>query len=447
MRIQRWCMIALLACLASSEVAQAHFLFIRLRPPAEAGRFAEVYFSDQADAGDPRFIDQIAQTRLWLQAKPGTFEPLTIHKAADRLRALVPARGGLSVIGECTYGVLGRPKQTAFLLRHYPKAISGSAEEIHALKTKPEIPFEIQVREVAEGLEFSALRNGKPVPSAVFEAVAANLKAHKFNANADGNAVWKPATPGHYAVYTSQTLKEAGTHQGAKYEEIREFATLAFAWPLESKDADPKAVQLFQEAMAARAAWSEFPGFSADIKANVDGRAWKGAATISTKGDVELTKADDVAAPWAKEQLESLAMHRLARPQGKSPILRFADDERDHPLGRLLTFEGGRFASSYRVKDRQLLVVNRSLGGVNMTITIVDNDTNADKKFLPRSYTVQYWHSLTGNLQRSETIQNRWTRLGSWDLPTQLTVTTASVLGQGVKTMTLSQHRLLKSAR
>ena len=439
--------VVLLLMLVCADTAQAHFLFVRLRPPAEGGRYAEVYFSDVADAGDPRFIDKIAHTTLWLQTKPGSFEPLTVHKTPDRLRALVPSTGTAAVIGECTYGVLGGPKRTPFLLRHYPKAVAGKADEIALLQRKPEIPFEIQIREGEGQLEFIALRNGKPIPNAQFISVAADLKNDKFAANADGKATWKPATPGYYAVYTNQTLKEAGVHQGQKYEEIREFTTVGFAWPLESKGADSKAVNLFQEAIATRAAWADFPGFSADVKASVDGRAWKGSVTISAKGDVDLSADDEVATPWVKEQLESMVMHRLARPQGKPPIVRFADDDVDHPLGRLLIFEGGSFASSYRVKDRQIMVVNRSMGKLNMTITVMENDRNADKKILPRSYTVQYWNSLNGNLQRTEAIQNRWTRLGSWDLPTQLTVVTSSTAGQGVKTMTLSQHRLLKGAR
>jgi hypothetical protein len=434
--------VALLASLVAADAAQAHFLFIRIRPPAEGGRHAEVYFSDSADAGDPRFIDKIAHTKLWLQTKPGSFEPLTVQKTPDRLRALVPSSGSLAVVGECTYGVLG--KKTAFLLRHFPKAVAGKPSEIRAFQRKPEIPFEIQLGVEGDELEFVALRDGKPIPNAAFIAVGKDLKEHKFKANADGIGVWKPAAPGHYAVYTNQTLKEAGTHQGQKYEEIREFTTIAFAWPLESKGADTKAVQLFQEALATRASWQKFPGFSAEVKALVDGRAWKGTATISAQGDVELDMTDDVAAPWVKEQLESLAMHRIERPAGKSPVLRFADDDADNPLGRLLTFEGGTFASSYRVKDRQIMVVNRALGKLNMSITVLDNDLNADKKFLPRSYTVHYWNAQTGVLQRAETIQNRWTRLGSWDLPTQLTVVTSTASGQGVKTMTLGQHRLLK---
>src|SRR5262249_3591123 len=72
------------------------------------------------------------------------------------------------------------------------------------------------------------------------------------------------------------------------------------------------------------------------------------------------------------------------------PVLRFADAETDHPLGRLVAFEGGRFASSYRIKDRQIRVVNRDLGKRHMTITVLDNERTAEGRFLPRSYTVQY---------------------------------------------------------
>lgn len=432
-----------LATLLICGHAQAHFLFVRILPVAEAGRFAEVYFSDEADAGDPRFIDKIAHTKLWLQQKPGAFEPLTVREAPDRLRASIPTGGSASVIGECTYGVLAR-KNGAFLLRHYPKAISGAVKDIHALHLKKEIPFEIQLREAGDGLEFIAHRDGKPIANAEFWSVASDLKGGKFTANADGVAQWKPSKPGHYAVYTGATLKTAGVYKDSKYDEIREFTTIAFHWPLESKGADAKAVQLFQEAIDARAAWTKFPGFTADVHANADGRVWKGSVKITAKGEVSLSENDEVVTPWVQEQFESMALHRIAGPRKGEPVLRFADQTLDHPLGRLLTFEGGAMASSYRVKDRQIMVVNRAMGKVNMTITILENELNADKKFLPRSYTVQYWNASSGELQRTESIQNRWTRVGELDLPTMLTVQTSSSTGLGVKTMTITKHQLSK---
>jgi len=74
MRLRRLVLLLMAWALCASTV-QAHFLFVRIRPPAEAGRFAEVYFSEQAEAGDPRFVDKGAHTRLWLQKAPGEFEP------------------------------------------------------------------------------------------------------------------------------------------------------------------------------------------------------------------------------------------------------------------------------------------------------------------------------------------------------------------------------------
>ena len=204
-----------------------------------------------------------------------------------------------------------------------------------------------------------------------------------------------------------------------------------------------KAVAIFQDAIATRASWNNFPGFSAQVTANADGRKWNGTASLSAKGQVELKMEDDVVAPWVKEQLESMVLHRMSRPQAKPPVVRFGDTEVDHPLGRLLIFDGGKFASSYRVKDQQIMVVNRNMGKTNMTITVLDNDRNADKKYLPRTYTVHYWDAASGKLESAETFQNRWTRVGTWDLPTPLTVQKKASLGQSVKAMTLSQHRLL----
>ena len=73
--------------------------------------------------------------------------------------------------------------------------------------------------------------------------------------------------------------------------------------------------------------------------------------------------------------------------------------------------------SSYRIKDRQITVVNRRMGKQNMTITVLDSDKNPEGRFLPHSYVVNYWDAATGKLNRVETFQERSRRVGSWDLP------------------------------
>src|SRR5579884_1946263 len=222
--------------------AHAHFLFIRILPPAEGGRAAEVYFSELAEAGDPRFVNKIAKTELWLQRTPGHFAALKVHKAPDRLRAWLPEEVAMVVVGRCVYGVLARPKQTPFLLRHFPKALDGSAAELNNMQAYGKLPLEIVAAFEDGGVRLTALKDGKPVPKAQFVTVDARLANVQLTADENGRATWRPPAAGVYAVYTRDTRKEPGEVAGKKYEEIRDFATVVFTWPLQRKDADPAAV-------------------------------------------------------------------------------------------------------------------------------------------------------------------------------------------------------------
>ncbi len=442
--------LAIFFLFAAVNSSQAHFLFLRVLPPAEGGRGAEVYFSELAEAGDPRFIDKIAHTQLWLQQSPGKFEALPARALPDRLRAHLPDSGSLMVVGSCTYGVLARPKQTPFLLRHYPKAVAGSPGEINRLLPQGKLPLEISASFENDEVRLIALIDGKPAPRAEFTTVDVKLANTQLKADDKGQAVWKPAAPGAYSVYVRNTRKEASDHDGKKYEEIREFATLSFSWPLERKDADAAAVALFEEALTARAEWRDFPGFEAKIAGNVAGRRFDGTVSIDAEGKVAYFDNDpsrqEAVSGWVEEQLGSIVLHRLSRPKApdrKQPVLRFSETARDHPFGPLLIFDGGKFASSYRVKDRQILVVNRHIGKENMTITVLENEQNKDGKFLPRHYQVQYWDAATGRLLRTETVQNRWRRVGAWDLPAFIQSSTADESGITVRSCSLSEPVLL----
>lgn len=443
MTLKRAMLWSLLLLAQTASVASAHFLFLRITPPAEAGRAAEVYFSDLPEAGDTRFIDKIAHTKVWLQAEPGKLTPLLVHKGEDRLRAVVPAGGSIAVVGHCEYGVL--PRKTPFLLRHFPKALDGTAAELNRMRPSDNVPLEIVAHFENSEVRLQALQGGKPLGGVEFFAVGKGLSNVKFRADGDGKATWRPPHRGRFAIYFGVFTKTPGQRGDKKYEEIRDFATLTFTWPLPPVGPDAKAVAMFQEAIAARAAWHDFPGFSAQIAGKADGRAFQGNVTISAAGEVDVQIDDDVVDTWVREQLESVVLHRKAAGGKESkPAVRFADDETDHPLGRLLLFEKGRMASSYRVRDRQLMVVNRHLGKETMTITVLENTKNEEGRFLPRAYTVQFWDAKSGALKRTETVQETWSRLGRWDLPESRTVTTASAAGLSVRSMRLSQHELAK---
>jgi hypothetical protein len=225
-------LVALLMLSGMATQAAAHFLFIRIGEPDATGRRVEVFFSEHAQAGDPAFVEKIAHTKLWVQKTPGEFTALEVHKAADRLTAQLPDGQAVSVIGQCEYGVLVR--DVPFLLRYYPKAVTGAPEAVNALKPRDKIPLEIVARFSEQGVTLTALRHGKPVPGAVFTTIDDDLVNEELKADADGHATWKSKTAGYYCVYTRAVTKQAGKSGEKSYDEIREFATLAFPWPLKS---------------------------------------------------------------------------------------------------------------------------------------------------------------------------------------------------------------------
>lgn len=424
-----------------TPIAYAHFLFARIRPAAEGGRAAEVYFSEYATAGDPRYIDKVATAEFWVATPQQAFRPLPMAKLADRLRAHVPLSGTLVVDGRLDYGVLARPGQTAFLLRHYSKAVAGTPDELNRIPSRGD-RLEVVARFEKDGVSLQAMLNGKPLPNVTFTTVDADLSSEEIKADPAGHATFKPPGDGTFSVYIAHVDPQQGEHRNLKYDEIREFATVTFTWPLVRSGADPDAVKAFEGALAARATWRDFPGFKAKIAGQVDGRPFDGKVTVAADGSVTTDFAEDPLASWAHDQIESITMHRAASPSNEHPVLRFADDDTEHPLGRLLAFEGGQFASSYRVKNEQITVVNRFLDGKHMTISVLENEKNAEGQFLPRTYVVRYWNGESGKLERSETVRERWTRVGKWDLPVEHLLTIGSDTGFSSRSFVLSDHEL-----
>lgn len=434
--------------LISAAAAQAHFLFTRICPPAEGGRFAEVYFSEYARAGDPRYIAKVAPAKFQVQTSPGKWQALPMRRLDDRLRAHLPTSGPLVVAGELDYGALDRPGSPTFLLRHYSKAIAGSAAELNAMAPLGS-PIELLAKFEAERIVLTVLLNGQPLTDTRIDIVDADLAGEELKTDSAGQAVFTPAAPSLYCIYVGHTLATSGEHNGKAYSEIKEFATLSFEWPLVAAPND-EAIALFEEAVAARATWQDFPGFSAEIAGELDGRPFSGTVTVAADGAVDVELGEDAAmSHWIDEQLESITMHRAVASSGSAnksnhvkPSLRFTDSQLNHPLGRLVAFDGGQFASSYRVKDRQLMTVNRLIDGENITISVLNNEQNAEGKFLPRVYTVQAWNEASGEPTRTETVRDSWTRVDAWDLPAEHVVTSATADGFTVRSFALSNHAM-----
>jgi hypothetical protein len=165
--------------------------------------------------------------------------------------------------------------------------------------------------------------------------------------------------------------------------------------------------------------------------------------TIDSKGEVHFKLDDTAVYQWAKRSLASLAGHRLDNSSDLKSSCAFADAVADHPLGRAIQVLDDEFHSSYRIRDRQVIVVNRTTKDSRFTITVLENKVNEEKRYLPVAYVVNYWDLKDGTLKRAEAHHDTWQRVGAFDLPVQLTVVTALPDKQEARTIKLSNHQLL----
>lgn len=199
----------------------------------------------------------------------------------------------------------------------------------------------------------------------------------------------------------------------------------------EGKTEDPAASKLLAEARAARANWVDFPGFSAELEVNFDGKVHRGSVEVSAAGKVEAKLDDPAAKAWATSELRSVVGHRLDNSADLNTPCAFLDDGDTHPLGRALRVLNDEFHSSYRVGDRQILVVNRQMSDARFTITVTENRLNEEKRFLPVSYVVSTWDLKTEALKGTNTFHHTWQRVGKFDLPDTVLLILATPGGDG----------------
>jgi hypothetical protein len=204
----------------------------------------------------------------------------------------------------------------------------------------------------------------------------------------------------------------------------------------------PAATKLLADARAARALYENFPGFSADIEVNLDGKATRGHVEVSEKGKTNLTLDNPDGVKWAKNSLESIIAHRLSSGPDEETPCAFDDADEHHPLGRAVRVLNDEFHSSYRIRDRQVIVVNRQMPGARFTITVLKNIVTKENKFLPASFIVNTWDAKTNALTSSEAHHQTWQRIGAFDLPKETLSVKATANKQESRSLQLSHIRL-----
>ncbi len=215
-----------------------------------------------------------------------------------------------------------------------------------------------------------------------------------------------------------------------------------------AQDDQVPAGEMLRQAREARATWdATFPGFEADLSVRLDdAEPVTGTVRVAADGSLELELPEGEAHDWALRQLRSEVMHRIDRPSPFPSDAEFAsesEEDAQHPLGRLIRLSGDQFESSYRIKNNEMLEVNRSMGDSRFSNKVLLTEENEEGKSLPRVFTLTYWDTKTGALQRVETFSVTWARQGRFDLPATRVQVVSEDDSAAVHALELSNHRLL----
>lgn len=130
---------------------------------------------------------------------------------------------GVRVIqGTTDYGVSTKSKDNPYLLRYHPRAVVGAPKEM-----KPDAALVVEIIPIldAGNLRLLVAAKGKAVADAEVNVMLPGGKKQKTKTDTKGLTESFDA-PGRYGAWVRHTEATAGEHDGKKYNEVRNYATL-----------------------------------------------------------------------------------------------------------------------------------------------------------------------------------------------------------------------------
>jgi hypothetical protein len=438
-----------LILLWASAPASAHFVWITVAKDSAGQPQAQVHFSELAEPDAANLLDKIAAVSVWSRSAGGKSGPLKLAKhVTDEVGSWVApvAADTRAVSGSIKYGVLDRRGQV-FLLWYHAKFLDASGANLKAFGRDEALALDIVPQATDKGHELKVLFQGKPAAGSEVVVLDPEGNESDLKTDAAGRVSLATGQPGIYAIRAKWTIDEKGKEGDKDYPQITHYSTLALrvAKPQATGGADKvaSAAELLHRAREARAIWSNFPGFEADLTIYAEGRRQTGRVKVSADGSVALSGLSLKDDQPVVAMLRSLVGHRLGGGESDDRVS-FADEQTDHPLGRLIKLDyDSAMASAYRIKGDVIHEVNRQMDGGRFTISVFVVHRNGAGKYLPGYYTVNFWNK-DGTLRSSTAVRETWKRVGEFDLPATHDAVTAGKDEHKNVSLTFSNHHLLK---
>ncbi|HEY2839845.1 MAG TPA: DUF3386 family protein [Pirellulales bacterium] len=445
----RMLLAATLAIGLTPASASAHFLWVGLRgEPTDKGTVC-VYFNEGPEAGSARLAKKIAPTKAWLRRPDGAPTPLDLRvveqNETGQLEAAIDAARPYCVEARFDYGVFKHDDHPV-LLNYYARHVEAdAADQVASLATSDSLPLCVVPRRDGAGLTLDVLWQGKLATGCQVVVNGPDQDSQELTTDDKGRAKLAKAPAGDYAIRARKIDAKAGKLGEQEYEATHHYATLTCK--LKDSAASLSADQTLSAARASRAVWDDFPGFTADLTLGTGEQRAAGKLTITEDGEIRLVGFDNIKTDRAKQLLQQLVQHRSGGG-GPTQTVSYVDEATEHPLGRLMTFNGDKeMNSAYRVKENVVTEVNRAMGPMKFTISVLAVHLNSEGKYLPTTFNVSYWNRESGKLQASETHLNEWVRVGDFDLPTRFVLLRAEDGKREILDMEFRNHKLLNAEK
>lgn len=431
----------------AARPAHAHFLWAELHPDAQA--ILQLRFAEAAgEKTVPDLLEKIKPARVWT---PGNTS-LTLTAADGALETTLPP-GVRTACAEQVWGVLDRTAQGRgiFLLHYYAKA----AVDLAAASEPAGLSVEASVKREASKFIVTVSHDGKPVSgSEVIVTRPGNENLLALKTDISGKTQFTVGQAGLCGLRALVEEKQEGEYEGKAYKLVRHYTTLTFpvnagtSAPSPPSKADPDAWGLLKLAHDSRyIVPNDFPGVEADVVFEDGNGAHSGKLTYTKSGYVQLQIEDttDEAKSWLRGQLSNSFGHRrggdFAKGDGRHPITFGAKGE-ETLLGRQVQLNDG-LDSFYRVRDKVVTEVTRTMGDTRFTITVLEARWIPSGKYLPRHFVVSYFDVKTGALRRAESYSDVYAPVGGVWLPQSRCVTVAESGRITARRFVLKNARLL----
>ena len=176
------------------------------------------------------------------------------------------------------------------------------------------------------------------------------------------------------------------------------------------------AAQILKEARANREVFSEdFEGFRSGLAVRLDGKALAGTLEFRLPDKLDIELSGGPAPDTVTRTVRSMLMHRVPTTGNAVGTAAFGEPD-EHSLGTEIVV-GDSYRSVYRIRDRQILQVDRRLSDFRRLLTVLETETTDSGRYLPRHVFAVLFDSDSGAIREAWTYMNGFQKVGGNYLP------------------------------